>query len=304
MKILLSLCLICALLIGARISAQTAIPNNGFENWSSTEKPANWSPSNIHTTYSGFPVNIITITKDSSNQHSGNFCAKLQSKMVMSGFPVNPGFITLGTFWFTISPQAGGAKGGIPFSGKPDTLKGFYKSTLVGADQSTVFYETWQGAHAVNLAQDTMKLPAAANWSTFALPIHYDNSGSPDSMNIVISCSDYYNQPNIAANSLMYIDDISLVYGSTNIVDVIFSPYFSVYADKLSNTLIIGLSFNKSEMTTIGLYTISGQQIKYFSKNILSSKEEIDLNGFSKGNYIISVERADGQHFTQKISIN
>jgi len=95
-----------------------------------------------------------------------------------------------------------------------------------------------------------------------------------------------------------------LVYGSVGIMDIAYSDYFNVYADKYTNQLIINLNFDQSQSTEISLYSISGQLISSYVNNIKASKELIDVGSLAKGIYVINVIREDGQKFSQKISIN
>jgi hypothetical protein len=291
-------------LVSLSVKSQTTFPNPDFEIWADTANAYGWDCSNIDTTYMGFPVKIFTAVQDSLNEHGGSYCMKLKSKNVGFGMPTNPGFTTLGTFWFTISPQAGGAIGGIPFSGKPDTLKGWYKATPQGNDLPTVFMEIWQGAHATIIQRDTMLLPAAASYTQFAMKLNYSSTANPDSMNIVISSSKLYTQADIAANSLMYIDDLELVYGNTSILGINYTKEFNVYADAATNNLIVNLSLEMPEMTTISMYNTAGQLVYRTRKNIGQSAETIGLDGFEKGIYIVDVRTDKGKHFSQKISLN
>lgn len=279
------------------------ISNSGFELWDTNEKATGWDGSNIHTTYLGFPVNVVTTTQDNSNQHSGSYCIKTTSKQIMTGFPVNPGFFTVGTFWYTISPQNGGAKGGIVFSGRPDSLVGYYKGTLVGSDKFTFFYESWIGNHTTIVGHDTLLIASSAtNYTRFAQKINYSDSSNPDSMNIVISCSDMFTQANIAANSVLYVDDLSLIYGSVSVMDINFNQYFNVYAD--ASDLIIVLRFEKDTKSEIVIYNSNGQLLYKKLVNSVDAKEKINLNNFSKGIYMIGVTTNNNFKQTQKIVIN
>lgn len=286
------------------VNAQTTIPNGDFESWVNVETPTGWSASNIHTTYMGFPVDVITVTKDSTTQHGGAACVKLFSKLIMMGLPVNPGYLTTGTFWYTLSPQAGGVKGGTPFTGRPDTIKGWYKSTLMGTDKTTISWEFWAGAHTTLVAGDTTQIATSApSWVQFSIPVTYHDTITPDSMNIVFSSSDIYNQTNITASSELYVDDIELVYGQAGIIDPVFSPEFFVYAESQGQTLVVSMNFNVHSNTIIRIYNISGQLIEETVKNIDVSKEYIDISNFSEGLYILDVIRTNGQRFVQKFVV-
>ena len=299
-KFTLALVLIAVSCLG--LYAQPQIPNPGFENWVDTETPTSWSGSNIHTTYMGIPINIVTISQDNATPFNGTYSCRMTTQSIGMGFPANPGFITLGTFWFTISPQAGGAKGGILFNGKPDSLKGYYKNTLQGSDKSTIMMEMWQ-ANMTIISRDTMVIASShAGYTPFSMPLTYYTSGTPDSMNIVICCSDMYNQGNIAANTTLTVDDLSLVYGTVGIEGLNFSKEFNVWADAATETLFIKLSFDTPRTTEISMYNISGQKVYTSVKEIGESLESVSLGSFTPGIYIVDVE-AGGRHFTQKISL-
>ena len=306
-KLILSVaCMVCLLAFTAK--SQTTIPDPGFENWTSSHDVVGWDNSNVSTTYVGLAVTITCVTQ-STDAHSGSFSANILSKDTTILFittPVTPGFVTLGTFWFNSTSQTGGVIGGIPFSGRPDSLTCWYKSSLQGSDKTSFYFSEWQGTHTTIIANDSAKIAtSAANWTYFAMPINYLDAVTPvDSLNITIGCSDIGVQANIANNSQMNLDDVSLVYGSVGIMDIAYSNNFNVYVDKATNQLIVNLNFDQSQSTEISLYTITGQLLKSDVKNIKTSKEMIDLGTLAKGVYVVKVLRNDGQNFSQKISIN
>jgi hypothetical protein len=294
-------------MLSLTVKSQTTIADPGFENWSNDHELVNWDNSNVSTTYLGVGVTITCVTK-STDVHSGSFSAKILSKdttIVVITTPVTPGFVTLGTFWFNSTSQTGGVVGGIPFSGRPDSITFWYKSSLQGSDKSSIYFEEWQGAHTTTIADDSAKIATSAtDWTYFAMPINYQDAGIPDSMNLTIGSSDLGDQAVITNNSQMNVDDVSLVYGDVGIMDIAFSANFNVYADQSTNQLIIDLNFDQSLSTEISLYNVAGQVIKSYVKNIKTSKELIGLDSLPKGIYFVKVTRKDGQNFSQKISVN
>lgn len=298
--------LFAVILFSAGIFSAVAqqLPNAGFESWDSSEKPTSWDGSNIDTTYMSFPVNIVTVSQDNATPFAGTYSCRMTTYSIGFGLPSNPGFITLGKFWYTISPQNGGAKGGIPFNGRPDTLKGYFKNALQGSDKSTIFMESWQGFHATIIQQDTMTISTShSSWTPFSMPLTYYNGGVPDSMNIIISCSDLYNQANIAANTAMTVDELSLVYGTVSIEGINFNENFAVWADAASETLFVRLNFPATERTVISLYNLSGQLVSTTVRDISASIESIALGGLNRGIYIVDVTTESGKRFSQKISL-
>ncbi len=285
MKKILYTILIGSLITVSAVKAQT-IPNADFENWTSLEKPLSWDGANIHTTYLGFPVNVQTAFKDSLNAQSGSYNAMLQSKLIMAGFPVSPGFITLGTFWYTISPQAGGWKGGIAFNQSPDTLKGFYKGTPQAGDKGVIIIELWKNAYdtASLIGRGYMEFPnTTATWTSFAIPINYNNTNTPDSMNIVIGSSDLLHQANIKENSVFYVDNLSFVTNAS-VVTPLKSSNFNLYPNPAKNQVNVDIQQDNTEIIFLDL----------LGKSV--SKYEL-----SKGNNIISLKDMNSGLYFYKI---
>lgn len=285
--------------IGYVAISQTAMPNGEFENWQDVESPESWDASNIHDTYLGFPVNIITV-EQSNDSYSGNFSVRMQSMQIMTGFPISPGFITLGTFWYSISPQDGGASGGIPFTERPDSISGYYKSTVTSGDYTSVHLDLWNSNGTVGTAI-FQNGNSVADWTYFSAPIDYANAETPDSINIIISSSDFYNQANIKNGSTLYLDDLSFVYNGVSIRNVNFNQNVIVGAG--NENIFVKTNFAEPIIAEISLFTISGQLVLSLEETLESSKLEIPVVFFNSGNYILSISDRNGFHFSQQIVI-
>ncbi|MBU0764484.1 MAG: T9SS type A sorting domain-containing protein, partial [Bacteroidetes bacterium] len=285
------------------VSAQTGIPNSGFENWIDEESPVSWDASNIHDTYMGYiPVNIVTVTR-STDGYTGSYCAKMESMEIVIVSAVNPGFITLGNFWYTIDPQDGGVIGGIAFSGRPDSLAGYYKAQPVTGDKASFYLYLWKGADTIGTAEFQQPI-SATDWKYLSVPISYTSPDTPDSLNIIISSSDFYNEANIEGASLLLVDDLDLIYGSVRIIDVAFSNNFSVYADASLNQLIVRTRLENPCMTDISVISASGQCIWREACPMGNDEKRIALDYLPSGIYIVNIKTADGQRFSQKIAVN
>lgn len=106
-----------ALLIFASLSAQTTIPNAGFEDWTaegSYENPNSWDSPNDVTSSLG----IVVVEKEEVYVHSGNYAAMITVKSSIAGNM--PGVLTLGDFSFDLLSMTATIEGGIPFTGKPE----------------------------------------------------------------------------------------------------------------------------------------------------------------------------------------
>ena len=297
---ILAVCFVLFAAIG--VYAQQA-PNSGFETWTNDNKPDSWDASNISVPPF---VDYKVVFKEPTNPHSGTYCAKLftQEFSAIGITRVVPSFITLGKFWFTVSPQAGGYKGGIPFIGKPDSLKIYYRSSVQGSDKAMISFESWKGNHTTLVGGDTAYITTSeASWTLLARAINNHSTQNPDSLNIVISASNLYDEANIAKNSTLYVDDLTLVYGGISVVDISYNEHFYVFADAAANELVISLSLGNTAQTRIAVYSVNGQMMYLSDKPISSCTERIGLNHFGKGVYIVDVTTVDGQRFTQKIAV-
>lgn len=54
-----------------------------------------------------------------------------------------------------------------------------------------------------------------ADWTQKVFPIEYLSESTPEKLNIVIACSDYFNRPSLGVNNTLDVDDVALVYYST-----------------------------------------------------------------------------------------
>lgn len=54
-----------------------------------------------------------------------------------------------------------------------------------------------------------------ADWTQKVFDIEYLSESTPEKLNIVIACSDYFNRPNLGVNNTLDVDDVALVYYST-----------------------------------------------------------------------------------------
>jgi hypothetical protein len=267
---------------GLRSFAQDTLPNSDFENWVSTEKPVGWDGANIHTTYMTFPVNIVTTQKSTHYFLGGLSCVKMETTPTFGTFPPAPGFLTLGKFWFTISPMNGGASGGIAFTGRPDSLRGWYQATPVGNDRPMIFIVMWKGTNTY-VAADTSFLPATATWKQFAVPIHYYLPDNPDSLNIIIGCSDIFHQANIQAGSVMYVDHLFFGTKENSIKENgISKNALNIYPNPASGKLNIALS----NFTGDGRFIIYNSQGQKMHETMVNSSEAIiDIEKIKAGIY-------------------
>lgn len=286
------------------IIGQTAMPNGGFENWENANKPTSWGCSNIQI----IPiVDYKVVFKETVDPHGGSFSAKLQSlEYTTAGITrVVPSFITLGKFWFTINPQAGGYKGGIAFTERPDSIMFYYKSNTKGSDVAMFTYQSWIGAQTAGnvVASDTgTLLPNATTWTKVVFPFVYYSTQNPDSLNIVFSASNLGNELAITDSSTLWIDDASLIYNNIGIIDINYNENFFVYANE--NNLMVSLAFDNETTSEVSVFNIAGQEV--FTTTVSAQKTTVAVpkTRLEKGVYLVAVNASNGKKFTQKIVVN
>ena len=100
------------------IQAQDTIPNGSFENWNSSTSPEIW-----HTVNELLPPGSITCNK-TSNSYEGSYALSMKT-IDLGGMNV-PAVATLGTVGM------GFTEGGIPFTGRPESLTGYFKHPSSG----------------------------------------------------------------------------------------------------------------------------------------------------------------------------
>ncbi|NVO01246.1 MAG: PCMD domain-containing protein [Bacteroidetes bacterium] len=300
-KSLLTFITICFLLVPVLKAQQ--LPNNGFETWTNANKPASWDASNISVPPF---VDYKVVYQETTGSHSGSNCVKMESKEY-TAFGITrivPSFITLGKFWFTTIPQAGGYSEGIVFTTRPDSLKLFYKYSKVANDTGAVVFESWKGVHTTLVAGDTTYITAnAPSWTELKIPLGYHSALNPDSLNIVLSASHLYNANVIASLSTLWVDDISLVYGTVSINEIEFNDNFWVSYNVYSSELLVNYKTEKDVNTSIVIYSIDGKLISKTDRLFNNEIQKINISDLKNGNYILTLSTSNGILKSQKFSI-
>lgn len=209
MKILYSTLLFIA--TGLSLQAQNATPNAGFENWNSIGNrvdPADWNTLNPNTAILG----VLTCTRASgADAHSGSYAIKLTTKSVF-GITAN-GIASTGTL-ITTPPY--GVTGGIPFTGRPDSISGWYKYTPQGADQGFIQLMLTGTSITDTIGFVKVETPNAtvSSFTYFSAPVTYYSSANPTNSIWILSSS---SGTNPVVNSSIIVDDIAMVFNPTGL---------------------------------------------------------------------------------------
>ncbi|MBL7810846.1 MAG: T9SS type A sorting domain-containing protein [Bacteroidetes bacterium] len=189
------------LLFGAALTiigaAQAQIPNNDFEEWTTTSADAlnNWQ----------LQVGHVTKVTD---KHSGSLAVKLQGDT--SNGNEEPGVVLYGNsedgtyFW-----------DGVPLAAKPDSLISWLKYDIAAGDTAMVLLITKKN-HA-ELSHEWFKITGSSNtYKRHAFKINYTVSGqTPDSVILGFISTNFMNEVNAA--SWLMVDDVSFAGTALNV---------------------------------------------------------------------------------------
>jgi hypothetical protein len=228
-RCLLFACLLTCLSLN--LQAQQQLPNNGFENWqnvgSNDEEPTDW---NSNKTGGGFAsLGPQTCFREASGVYAGSYCVRLETGRVL-GNEVN-GTITTGRLEApNTNPNNGYAQTvrndadfNHPFSGRPDSLVGYYKYTSVNGDGGA-FQVILHGDADVRMpdpnnstsafivGEAAFDTPTAnvGSWTRFSVPFVYNNTDTPQYVLAIFTSS---SDPGSAERgSTLWIDEVELIY--------------------------------------------------------------------------------------------
>ncbi len=270
--------LLTALLAAGGLTASAQyLPNGDFQQWKTTcgqsdqtspnvgsapaglatrpgVEPQDWNGSNVDQTVFNKNAHsdaLVTRQKEGDNSYVRLVCTKVVVKFGTFDIKAEaPAFINFGTPWvYAVSKKNecdGGVYGGMPFSYKPDAIKGRYKRTPAAkAENARIIAYLWSGTFKSSIPsgvstrmQDDVdraimgrvsgvtgdgKLVASCDygfettknndWEEIVVPINYKLTNVvPTKMNVIISSDDYWNRGNMVENSTLKVDDVQFVY--------------------------------------------------------------------------------------------
>jgi hypothetical protein len=281
--ILLSLLLIPVACMNT--SAQTAVPEGGFDNWSLSSSTLYEEPTGGWWTTLNSLVQLgaaATVTK-TTDSYSGTYAAKLETKQ-WGSFMIT-GLLASGKFIST-SPFVVQGK---PFTDKPSRFKGYYKYSQVLDDSAGIYcmltrYNTSTGKRDTIADAKTAVLTSVTSYTLFDLPFKYYIAGAePDSIDIVF-CSSSGDSNRVG--STLYIDDISLDY--TNGIQECLMPELkvNVYPNPASDQLHVIFESDEVKNISCMIFSLDGKQCYSFVPG--QKENSIDVRNFASGRYFLN----------------
>ena len=237
---------------------QPDLENKGFEDWHqdgkviypNAEGASYWDTSNPGSAGKTNNANNNVTTSTTEVKHSGNCSAQLKSKKVVIAFAAAS--LYTGSFGATIGTSGAWLTWGVPFNGRPTSLKGWYRYDPVAIDntkntqpstapakgepdQCSIYWALTTSTIRVDNTDIAGTFP---NWETdprviaygelplskcvstngklvqFEIPARYHNLAAKPTHIIVCAASSRYGDYfHGGAGSTLYLDDLELVYG-------------------------------------------------------------------------------------------
>lgn len=283
-----------------RTSAQNAIPNADFENWTSGV-PDQWDTSNGDILGTEF----ICVTRETADPQNGTSAAKIQTvshNIIFVGEIIMPGILTLGDVVIDIINQTGTVTGGVPIADYPKYLRGYYKYQPAAGDSSVIGLglTKWNGTSRDTIAFAYNKFGGTvSNWEEFTVEVKYMNFIQPDSMNIMFVSSNIETGEAIAGSTL-WVDNLWLEYSGVAVQESGLNENLYVYPANNGQSLIVNPGI--IEVKAIEVYSINGILVKN-TNNLSSSLPVINISELSNGLYILKVIYREGSPKTIKFTV-
>lgn len=290
--------LISVCLVANTYAQAPEIPNADFEVWeefSNYEDPEDWKSINSETSAFG-----STLVEKSSDAHSGNYAARLETKNVLV---TAPAAMSLG-YIVELSFTDRDMQGGIPSSEAPESFEGYYKFSPVGNDFGFIACILFK-YNDVEQKQDTVAralfLPTdeTNEYTHFKVDMEYltDMEGvQHDTMNVVISSSFKFGNPEVG--TVLYVDDLKITYPDEgpNSVQNRESSKIMLYPNPTDG--MFWIDNPKGNELRYEVLDITGKLIR--SEVISNGNYPVDLSGHAAGVYFVRIEE-EGIINTQKI---
>jgi hypothetical protein len=306
-----------ALFLGNILSAQTQVPNEGFENWGNASPGVAGEPTNWYSNTSGSNIAklaSITCFKDNSKFHSGAASVRIET-ISYFGTAVN-GALTTGVVDAPTTTKSDGYIGTVnyssssdirrtAFTGRPDSIVGWYQYTSGGAGEKPKlrailhtgdYYdpETPTTNHidpTANKIGDALwfgSTSSVSTWTRFSMAFTYVNGNTP--AYIMINITPSANQSTTIVGSKLWMDDIALIYNPSSVAQQNKSQNIKIfYTDK---TVYVDF-LNRSEgQSSISIFDLTGKvvSVQQLDNNKINS---VNVSALNAGMYLYQLSGTD-----------
>ena len=322
-KVVLSIIVVVTCCFNHTVSAQ-AIPDSSFTIWTKTSGPPSYNdPNAVPLTGPGWQeLNFATsplwgsspasVFKDSVNYHSSPYSAKIVTTVYNS---LTAGLLKLKIdtsgimFLGTIDFLSGKLTSGIPYAGRPSSLKFWYEYAPVGTDTGFVYvlltkWNALKGAHDTVAQGAFYNKPTVSSFTQGVVTLYYFpnflSSGNPDTVVVYVSsCSTHHNKPK--PGSTLWLDDFTWGSPFTGTNDIsLKTESVSVYPNPAKNSVTFSFAGNQAKM--LNIFDVTGKKVK--SMELTNSITPVNIENLPEGFYIYRVLDNSGNILqTGKLSI-
>lgn len=247
------------------IGTNQPFPNPSFENWTpkTSEEPDNWTTINFGVA----PSNPLSATK-STNVYNGTYAIRIETINTVWGQQM--GFITNGYF------GQNGPSGGMPVFANPQKITGYYMYFPIGPDTALASGQLY--SNSIVIDSNMIKLTAKNTYTYFEIPFQYNGWPVADTLNIAFSSKNMFDTINNGLGSVLYVDDLNILYNPVGIFSQENSVVQSVYPNPFSNQAVI-IFKNENSSYTIELYDEMGKLARKYedvkSNSLVISKDKL-----------------------------
>ena len=277
-------------LVAISISANAqATPNAGFESWTHVaaagiapayDTPDSWNTLNSTIVTSTFGVVTCTKATAAGEFHSGVAAIKLQTLAVF-GTPAN-GIATTGT----INTGTQSVTGGIPYTGHPDSIVGWYRCAPVGVDSAFIELQllgAGGNTDTVGYIRFRTTRNTVGTFTRFSDTIHYRNANA-----VVTACwilSSSADATTHVVNSALWVDDLQMVTNPT----IGIAEQTKLEVSVFPNPAINYLQINNPAGTkaNVSIYDVTGRKV--LEQMLVNTTTSLDLADLHSGLYIYSI---------------
>ena len=286
--------IIIFLSITSGVKAQNATPNAGFENWNAVGNrfdPADWNNLNPSTAIIG----VLTCARASgADAHSGNYAIKLTTKLIPAFNIIANGIASTGTL-ITTPPY--GVSGGIAYTGRPDSITGWYKYTPAGTDQGFVELQLLGATDTDTIGYVRFETPNAtvSTYTRFAAAVNYLSTATPSNSIWILSSSKGVGP---IVNSQIFIDDIAMVFNSSSVNTINSKNEVTILGNVIKEK--IRFNYKNTGVYQFRLIDTAGRIVADTQLN--SQQSTVDVTSLD-GLYFYTIENSTGIINTGKIII-
>ena len=246
------------------------LPNADFENWTPmiSEEPNNWSTIN----FAAAPSGPACVTKSTSS-YTGTYAMRMET--IMTTWNDSVGLITNGIF------GSNGPEGGMQIYANPAKITGYYKYTPVGNDTALAVAICY--VNGIKKDSSYMKLSAKSVYTYFELLLSYNSFPYEDTLQVSFASSDIDGKVNVRVGSVLYVDDLNVVYAPVGINANETQTEFSAYPNPFTNIALISFKNNVGSSYELVLYDMLGNVAR--KQNVSSSPITVNRNSLPVGIY-------------------